>query len=436
MISSVKNGTFWNLLGSILPMLVGMACIPFLLEKLGVEKFGVLTLIWTLIGYFNIFDFGIGRALTYSVSNFKAQPASHRIYQEIKIGLKFLLAAGIIGGLLLSIVSRQLSFKWLNINYSYQEEVYYALLVSAVGIPFTTYTSGLKGILEGFEEFKVVNILKLIHGILNFLLPVLSIVLFGNSLFILVLTLLINRVFVLLLHQILVFKKISFKRILLAEIKTGFRENSLFKFGAWMTLSNIVSPLMVNADRFFISFFLGASLVAFYTVPFDLVIRVLLIPASFTSVLFPRFSFLLSKRSNEAFMLYKKSIKTVFILMLLIMLFIICFSYLGLKYWISEVMADNCYKILIILSVGVFFNSLAQVPHSLIQASGNVKFTAMLHVFEFLIYIFLLPVMLKKVGLIGVAIAFTCRTLIDFLALTRIAEKILSESLITRHEFK
>lgn len=416
----------WNLIGSILPMLVGVVCIPFLLKNLGVEKFGVLTLIWTLIGYFNIFDFGIGRALTYSISNLKSESNPNKMYDEVKMGLKFLLITGFIGGILLSILSKQLSFKWLNVNSVYQGEALYSILVSAIGIPFTTYTSGLRGILEGFEEFKIVNILKLNLGVLSFLLPVLSIVFFGDSLIVVVVGLVLIRVFVLFLHHIFVFKKISLDKVLSAETNINIKKNEMFRFGAWMTLSNIVSPLMVNADRFFISFFLGASVVAFYTVPFDLVIRLLIIPAAFTGVLFPRFSSLLSAKHTDTAALYKKSLMTVFRVMLLVTIITITFSYIGLKFWINEEMANKSYKILIVVSIGVFFNSMAQVPHSLIQAAGKVKLTSILHIFEFFIYVLLLVFMLNKMGLIGAAITFSLRSIVDFLALLVISKNILS----------
>lgn len=426
MINSLKKSTIWNLIGSVLPMLVGVVCIPFLLKNLGVEKFGVLTLTWTLIGYFNIFDFGIGRALTYSISNLKSELDTDKMYEEVKTGLKFLLIAGIIGGILLSILSKQLSFKWLNVNPVYQGEALYTILVSAIGIPFTTYTSGLRGILEGFEEFKIVNILKLILGVFNFLLPVLSIVFLGNSLVVLVLGLVLIRVFVLILHHIFVFKKISLSKVLSVQTNRNIKKNRTFRFGAWMTLSNIVSPLMVNADRFFISFFLGASVVAFYTVPFDLVIRLLIIPASFTAVLFPRFSSLLSTKHKDTAVLYKKSLMIVFVVMLLVTIITISFSYIGLKVWINEEMANKSYKILIIVSIGVFFNSMAQVPHSLIQAAGKVKLTSILHIIEFLIYVLLLVFMLDKMGLIGAAITFSLRSIVDFLALLMMSKNILS----------
>ena len=65
---SLRHNTIWNLAGSGVPLIAAVAFIPFTLNRLGNEAFGVLTLIWALIGYFSLFDMGVGRALTYERS--------------------------------------------------------------------------------------------------------------------------------------------------------------------------------------------------------------------------------------------------------------------------------------------------------------------------------------------------------------------------------
>ena len=423
--NSIKKGTIWNLIGNVLPMLVGVLCIPFLVKHIGVESFGVLTLIWTLIGYFSIFDFGIGRALTFSVSNMKFDFDPQNLYRSVNSGLKLLLITGLVGGTILAIISKKLGYSWLNTNINLRSEAFYSILIASFAIPFTTYTSGIKGILEGYEDFKIVNILKLVLGILNFILPVICVLLLGNSLIYIVSSLVITRVLILILHVIYLNKKVKLSYIFFKKNVKEKIDSKILHFGAWMTLSNIVSPLMVNADRFFISYVLGASVVAYYTIPFDLVIRFLILPASLTSVLFPRFSSLLNTNDNGTVDLYKKSLFTIFKLMIALTLLTIIFSYLGLKIWINQDVATKSYKLLIILSIGVFFNGLAQVPHSLIQAAGKVKLTSLLHVSEFIIYITLLIILLKYFGLVGAGIAFVIRTIIDFFVLNHISKNIL-----------
>src|SRR5258705_305438 len=60
----LARNTLWSLLGQAIPLVAAAFAVPLLLHALGAEAFGVLTLSWTLIGYFTLFDFGLGRALT------------------------------------------------------------------------------------------------------------------------------------------------------------------------------------------------------------------------------------------------------------------------------------------------------------------------------------------------------------------------------------
>ena len=53
-----------NLMGYVLPLSAAVIAIPFLIVGLGRDRFGALTLIWTLFVYLSLFDLGISRALT------------------------------------------------------------------------------------------------------------------------------------------------------------------------------------------------------------------------------------------------------------------------------------------------------------------------------------------------------------------------------------
>jgi len=60
----LARNVLWNLLGTGAPLLVALFAIPLLIEGLGTERFGVLLIAWMVVGYFSLFDMGLGRALT------------------------------------------------------------------------------------------------------------------------------------------------------------------------------------------------------------------------------------------------------------------------------------------------------------------------------------------------------------------------------------
>jgi len=63
-----------NLLGWVVPLSVALVAIPYVVRGLGAERFGVLSIASALLGYFGIFDLGLGRATTKFVAESLARP--------------------------------------------------------------------------------------------------------------------------------------------------------------------------------------------------------------------------------------------------------------------------------------------------------------------------------------------------------------------------
>jgi O-antigen/teichoic acid export membrane protein len=419
---SLKRNTVWNLFGAGAPLLVGLFTIPYLISKLGVEAFGVLTLIWALIGYFSLFDFGLGRALTQQIASKRSFGATNEIPHIIKAGLVFTALTGLLGGILLFVLTPKLSQSWLNISASLQSNALNSLMVASVGIPFTTLTTGFRGVLEGFEDFKTVNILRVILGVANFGLPALAVFLFGASLEYAVTSLVVSRFLILICHYLLINKKINNKWIG-AKLEYSDLKN-LTGFGLWMTISNVIGPLMVTADRFVISSVLGAVFVAYYTIPFEVLVRVLIIPGALTAALFPKITSLINTDLNGAEKLYIRSVKLVAVALFPVLLVTIIGAHFGLSIWIGNDFADKAWLVTAILAVGIGFNGMAQIPHATIQAAGNVRLTALVHFAELILYIPILFAALKLFGINGAAVAWVLRVLADFLILRFFAKKI------------
>lgn len=420
---SIKKNTYWNIFGSVAPMLVGLISIPILLENLGTEKLGILTLVWALIGYFSIFDFGLGRALTQRVSLLRSKNNSDDISLTSKYGMILMLIIGSIGAALCQLLLSNFSLAFLN----FSEEAYIdskaAIQLAILAIPITTVTSGFKGILEGFEDFKATSLLRALLGLLNFSTPILSLFLYGPSLEKIVFFLVISRLIILIFHGYLALPRVN---IFLKPKQSPKKYIAdIFYFGSWLTVSNIISPLMVNSDRFVISIILGASIVAYYSIPAEFLIKFLIIPAALTTTLFPRFSQLIAIDRNKAILIFYKSIRIIFIFSFPLMLVISILAFYGLSLWLGEEFANNSYIVVIILSIGILFNSIAQVPHAFLQANGNVKLTSIVHVFEFILYLPMLIVFINTFGIIGAAISWTLRAFFDFLILYFFSKKLI-----------
>ena len=412
---SLRRNTIWNLAGIGLPLLLAAVTIPYLIRQVGIEAFGILTLVWALIGYFSLFDFGLGRALTQQVAAARSAGLEATLPSLVKTGLWFNAGTGLVGGVVLAMIAWPLAQRWLNVSLPLQDSTLSALLISAIGIPFTTATTGLRGILEAYEDFRIVNLLRMVLGAANFGLPALSVMFLSNSLVWMVLSLIGARVVMFFLHAWMAHQKLPSGWMNAPFSKDKMR--GLLGFGAWMTVSNIVSPLMVTADRFVISGVLGASMVAYYTVPFEALIRVLVIPGALTAALFPRLTILMVSDVAEARRLYRKCLKIVTAALLPVCLVIGLGSSWGMTLWLGEDFAAHSWVIVSVMEAGLLLNGIAHVPFAAIQAAGDARTTACLHLFELALYIPLLFFCMQAFGILGAAIAWTARVGLDFFAL-------------------
>ena len=418
---SLKKNTAWNLVGAVTPMLLGLLTIPYLVRSLGVEAFGILTLVWALIGYFTIFDFGIGRALTQQVSTLKAAPDLHEMAAVIRGGLTLIAGFGMIGGIALAASAHALGTNWLKVAPALQQPTAHCLLVAALGIPLTTVVTGLRGVLEGFEDFRTANLLKIILGCATFGLPALTVWLYSPSLVGVVISLVGARLVILVAHGVAVSRH---ARLMGSGVRLEFAKvRPLLAFGMWMTLSNVISPLMVTADRFLVSYVLGAAMVAYYTVPSDFIVRLLVIPAALTSALFPRFAALARTDLGEFKRIYKRGLFVVLATMLPLCIGLAAVSHWALGAWLGTSFAQHAWAVAALLCAGLLFNSLAQIPHAALQASGGVRATALVHLAESLAYFPVLYLLLASFGLIGAAAAWVMRTLVDLLVLLLLARR-------------
>jgi O-antigen/teichoic acid export membrane protein len=111
---SIKKNVLWNLFGSATPLLVGVVVIPYIYKEIGIERIGVLTIIWALIGYFSIFDFGLGRAITQRIASLAAHDSDVQKRTIATTGVILTFLIGTIGGLVGFVAIELVGVGWIN----------------------------------------------------------------------------------------------------------------------------------------------------------------------------------------------------------------------------------------------------------------------------------------------------------------------------------
>ncbi len=414
---SLKRNTLWNLGGSVVPLAAAVAFIPFTLERLGYEAFGVLTLIWGVIGYFSLFDMGVGRALTYQLSRLMAIGRIAEIGPTLRAGMLLTCGAGLVGAGLVWLLAPGLAKHWLKISPALQHDALLAFTIAAIGVVPTTLVSGLRGGLEGLDRFAASNMSRMGLGLWMFALPAWSVYMHGPALWVITLYLVLGRCLVLLglgwqLSGYVCSGWVSLEK---RHLK------GLWNYGFWVTVTGVVGPLMVYGDRFFVSAAVGAEQLPLYAIPQEGLLRLLLIPMALTGALLPR---LAAIGKEETLLAYRQSNRQVQVSMFVICSLAAALAYPVLALWLSAEFARAALPIVWVMCAGIWINSMAMLPYTLLHAKGNPRLTALFHLAELLLYLLALWILSSQFGLLGAALAWVARVTLD-LILLRLAVRVL-----------
>jgi O-antigen/teichoic acid export membrane protein len=396
-----RNAT-WNLIGQFAPMAVAIAVIPKLIRGLGTDRFGALTIAWMVVGYFSLFDLGLGRALTNLVAQKLGADEQQDLAPLIWTANILMLALGIIGLAAFAMASPVIVHRVLKVPPSLQPEIIRSFLVLSLSIPFVISTAGFRGILEAKQEFKLINAVRVPLGVVTFIVPLLVLP-FSTSLVPVVALLTVTRAVFCGLYFGFAIRSVP-------ALRHGFEFDrslmcKLLGFGGWMTVSNILSPIMMYSDRFLIGGLLSLTAVTYYATPYEVATKLSLIPAAVVGVLFPAFSTALVSDPNQVSKLFHRAVKYVAVALFPIVFLMMMFAREGLSLWLGAKFATHSTAVLQWIALGMFINALAFIPFALIQGAGRADITGKLHMVELPLYLLAVWFLTRHLGITGAAIA-------------------------------
>ena len=268
-------------------MAAAIVSVPLLVRFLGTERVGLLSMIWVMVSYFSVLDIGISVAVTRSASMAIAggQPESLGPLLWSAAGLQ--VAMGSVGAVALIVAAPILAGRIFHIPAGMVTESINAIRICALGLPFVLLSGTVTGALQAASRFGLLTKVQAPVGAAQYVLPTLLAWL-GAKLPLIVLVLVLLRVGALVVTTRALVR--LFPVILQSVRLQSSQLRQLLSFGVWIMVSAIVSPLLVYADRLLIASRLSLADVAYYSIPLDAVMRLLLFSSSVTSVLYPAFS--------------------------------------------------------------------------------------------------------------------------------------------------
>lgn len=399
-------------------MAVALVTIPPIARIAGAERLGFLGLTWALIGYFGLFDLGLSRVITRRIA---LAEHSNSLASERRVVIAIVWRITAVVAAVSLVMAFAVPARWIVGIHASPEilhEAIWALPILWFTLPATVVTGLMRGVLEGRQRFGMVNLLRASLGVWSFCAP-LVMLFWTHSLVGLVAVIAVGRFAALGVHTSLALGALPGPTE--KDVRPAILP--LVREGGWLTVSNVVGPLMVTADRFVIAGMLSLAASAQYFVPQEITLRLLVIPAALAITVFPILAKAKLRVIDEA-QVSRVAFLAAACVTLPFGVALSGLSEIGLRSWMGSAYAPESALVAQVLALGLFANASAQVPFAWIQAAGRADLTGKLHLIEAPFYLAALVWAVPVYGIYGAAWCWSLRALLDFGALVAITGRL------------
>lgn len=410
---SLKRSALFNLIGSLLPMIIALVTTPIYLHYIGTARYGVLAIVWMIQGYFGFLDMGLSTATANRIA--KLADATHQERESVLwTALILNVGLGVASGAVL-FVAMHLLLPYFNLGTALRAELQPALPFVACLMPLANLNGVLSGSLSARERFGILTLVQIPVTLMYQLTPLIVAYVMGPRLNYIVYGSLCSGIGTLCIYAIVVW------RVFPLRFCAGPRRAlipKLFSFGAWMSVQNLTSALHETADRIMIGHILGPQAVAYYQVPFNLAVRVRFLPNVIARTLFPRLS---SLEITNATALSATTLRGFLAALTPMIVFGMFLMHPFLSLWVGQDFAARSDSVGETILVGAWFNCLALIAGCHLQATGRPGIVARLLIYELVPFFAFLWWAMQTFGVLGAALAWSARCVIDGFLLYRAA---------------
>jgi len=282
-------------------------------------------------------------------------------------------------------------------------------------LPLSMVIAVATGALESRERFLLSNLLNGGGMMLGQVMPLPCVMLFGPSLTVVIPALTLVRLLVAAI-MLGVVARLEWPITSLAFRPDWARK--LFGYGAWVSVSSLISPVLDTFDQLFIGRMLGPAAVAHYAVPMNLALKSQILATAMARTLFPRIS-----REDAATgrrLTASASVSIIYVFGAMCGPAIVLAGPF-LDIWVGHDFAQSSRLVTEILLLGAWTNGIALMPYNQLQAQGRPHVTAQVHAIEVIPFLLALWLLIEMAGLPGAALAWTLRVTADCVALLWLA---------------
>ncbi|HYD62470.1 MAG TPA: oligosaccharide flippase family protein [Noviherbaspirillum sp.] len=366
------RNSLWNLSGSAVPMVVALATVPLLIGALGVEGFGIVTMVGSVIGYFGVLDINLTSGAIKYLAEHHAANDRRRFSETFWFGAMFYGALGLLGATAIFFASELLVGRFFQVSPDMREATITAFQLGAVGFALTQTQAYLLVVPQSLQRYDRSAQSEAFFGTLVNLASVAA-AMAGTG----VVGVIIARLCVAVANLLYLIWMIRSFKLGLAPCMPGKDVRAaLTSFSAYAYLSKIASTLHQHADKLIVGAVAGPVALTFYTVPVTLAGRILGLTYRLSSVIYPRASALAGAgRINELRPVYLGVMRYVTYINLAALGVIVLAGDEFLRRWVGAEFVQQGYPVLVLMTLALLADSLTNIPSLVNDALGHPRVT-------------------------------------------------------------
>ena len=267
-----------------LELILGLLMLPFNAHHLGGSEYGLWMLAASVVAYFPILDLGLGSAMERAVAHHRAQRDPNAI-NEVASTLVFVFAAtGLIALVVVSVIAWNFG-RFFDLS-GEQARTGRTLMMMiglqvAMGLPFTIFGGVVNGFQRTYLNAAVGGCVSLSVALVN-----IAVLMSGGGLVVLVGAMTATRMLGYIAYRLNAYRVFPLLRIRPSLFRRG-RLRDLSGFGAWMMIQGASCKVNYASDSIVIGAFLSTGSVAVWTIAQRLADAVLQLTNQLNYVLFP-----------------------------------------------------------------------------------------------------------------------------------------------------
>lgn len=421
---SIKANSIWNIGNYGFSIVSLFFLFPFMIKYLGDSSYGFFIFLGTINGMANIANFGFGEATLRFVALYHNTDNINRLKTILSTSFWTYSILGIITSLCIIIFAGPIVSLLQEIQIE-RDFAVYLVRISSITFLIRFIMGIFSTIPQAIQRFDISSKIAITETILRVSFYVI-VLLLNFGLVGVIYAELILSVIISLINIIVSSKLLNTFSFFNKPSKTAFKE--IFNYSIFSFLSQIVGLIWQYSDRLLLGYFIGSSAIAYFSVPQQIIFKILGLVAAASTVLFPRFSMV--KLDEASKNLYKEFT----LLSLLFTLFVFSAISLVIKdfiaLWINPTFANETQNIAIILAISCMIRGAFPIYENLFKGIGKPKYNMYIIIASSLIIVVLDLLLIPKMGINGAGIAYLLSPLAGVVTIIIIWRKLLNEKLI------